>query len=214
MVRAASAMLEVKRLRKVYEDSSRTVEAIRDVSFSVGQGELVCIVGPSGAGKTTLLEVRRRTAGAVVGRNHPRRPDGGRAAARHGGRVSGIRPQPVSVDDRARQRGAAAQAQEDRRGPSRGTGARCAGGRRSQGRRERLSVATLRRHAAARRHCPRRRLRAACAAHGRAVRRRRCADARRSRRPDPRVVAAGCGSPCCSSPTISTNRFISASVCW
>jgi len=56
MVRAASAMLEVKHLRKVYTDSSRTVEAIRDVSFSVGQGELVCIVGPSGAGKTTLLK--------------------------------------------------------------------------------------------------------------------------------------------------------------
>jgi len=49
-------MLDVKRLHKVYADSSRTVEAIRDVSFSVSQGELVCIVGPSGAGKTTLLK--------------------------------------------------------------------------------------------------------------------------------------------------------------
>ena len=38
------------------QNSSRTVEAIRDVSFTVGQGELVCIVGPSGAGKTTLLK--------------------------------------------------------------------------------------------------------------------------------------------------------------
>ena len=53
---AATPMLEVKRLRKIYEDASRTVEAIRDVSFSVAQGELVCIVGPSGAGKTTLLK--------------------------------------------------------------------------------------------------------------------------------------------------------------
>jgi len=50
------AMLEVRRLRKVYEDASRTVEAIRDISFSLAQGELVCIVGPSGAGKTTLLK--------------------------------------------------------------------------------------------------------------------------------------------------------------
>jgi NitT/TauT family transport system ATP-binding protein len=56
MVRAATPMLEVKRLRKVYAGTSRTVEAIRDVSFSVGEGELVCIVGPSGAGKTTLLK--------------------------------------------------------------------------------------------------------------------------------------------------------------
>ncbi|MFZ0777337.1 MAG: ABC transporter ATP-binding protein [Xanthobacteraceae bacterium] len=56
MDRAVKSMLEVKGLRKVYEDASRTVEAIRDVSFCVGQGELVCIVGPSGAGKTTLLK--------------------------------------------------------------------------------------------------------------------------------------------------------------
>ena len=56
MVGAASPMLDVKRLHKVYADLSRTVEAIRDVSFSVSQGELVCIVGPSGAGKTTLLK--------------------------------------------------------------------------------------------------------------------------------------------------------------
>jgi NitT/TauT family transport system ATP-binding protein len=56
MAGASTPMLEVTRLRKVYEDASRTVEAIRDVSFSVGQGELVCIVGPSGAGKTTLLK--------------------------------------------------------------------------------------------------------------------------------------------------------------
>lgn len=56
MDRAATPMLAVEGLRKVYEDARRTVEAIRDVSFTVGQGELVCIVGPSGAGKTTLLK--------------------------------------------------------------------------------------------------------------------------------------------------------------
>ena len=33
MDRAVKSMLEVKGLRKVYEDASRTVEAIRDVSF-------------------------------------------------------------------------------------------------------------------------------------------------------------------------------------
>ena len=61
-------MLEVKKLRKVYDGGSRTVEAIRDVNFKVGQGELVCIVGPSGAGKTTLLKCIAGLAGAVVGR--------------------------------------------------------------------------------------------------------------------------------------------------
>jgi len=48
-------MLAIQHLRKVYEGNGRTVEAIGDVTFSVKQGELVCIVGPSGAGKTTLL---------------------------------------------------------------------------------------------------------------------------------------------------------------
>jgi NitT/TauT family transport system ATP-binding protein len=48
-------MLAIRRLRKVYEGSGRTVEAIRDVTFSLAERELICIVGPSGAGKTTLL---------------------------------------------------------------------------------------------------------------------------------------------------------------
>jgi NitT/TauT family transport system ATP-binding protein len=47
-------LLEVRHLRKVYT-GKRTVEAVRDLDFSVAQGELVCVVGPSGAGKTTLL---------------------------------------------------------------------------------------------------------------------------------------------------------------
>ncbi|MFE5211472.1 ABC transporter ATP-binding protein [Streptomyces sp. NPDC056600] len=48
-------MLDVRGLRKVYEGSGRTVEAVRDLTFSVAAGELVCLVGPSGCGKTTLL---------------------------------------------------------------------------------------------------------------------------------------------------------------
>jgi NitT/TauT family transport system ATP-binding protein len=45
-------MLQVEHLKKSYGD----VEAIRDLSFDVAAGELVCIVGPSGCGKTTLLK--------------------------------------------------------------------------------------------------------------------------------------------------------------
>jgi NitT/TauT family transport system ATP-binding protein len=48
-------MLEVKGLRKVYRSGSREVEALRDLTFTVEAGDLVCLVGPSGCGKTTLL---------------------------------------------------------------------------------------------------------------------------------------------------------------
>jgi NitT/TauT family transport system ATP-binding protein len=48
-------MLEVKGLRKVYRSGTREVEALRDLTFTVENGDLVCLVGPSGCGKTTLL---------------------------------------------------------------------------------------------------------------------------------------------------------------
>jgi len=49
-------MLEVEHLRKVYGGHGRSVEAIRDLTFGIHAGELVCLVGPSGCGKTTLLK--------------------------------------------------------------------------------------------------------------------------------------------------------------
>jgi NitT/TauT family transport system ATP-binding protein len=49
-------MLDVRGLKKVYEGRGRTVEAVRDLTFTVDAGDLVCLVGPSGCGKTTLLK--------------------------------------------------------------------------------------------------------------------------------------------------------------
>jgi NitT/TauT family transport system ATP-binding protein len=46
-------LLTVEQLHKRYGD----FEALRDISFTAGRGELVCIVGPSGCGKTTLLKI-------------------------------------------------------------------------------------------------------------------------------------------------------------
>jgi len=53
---APSPMLSVQGLKKVYQVGDGEVEAVRDLTFDVAEGELVCLVGPSGAGKTTLLK--------------------------------------------------------------------------------------------------------------------------------------------------------------
>ncbi|MFJ6895383.1 ABC transporter ATP-binding protein [Streptomyces hokutonensis] len=64
------ALLDVSGLKKVYEGSGRRVEAVRDLTFTVDAGELVCLVGPSGCGKTTLLKcmggLLTPTAGEVL----------------------------------------------------------------------------------------------------------------------------------------------------
>jgi NitT/TauT family transport system ATP-binding protein len=50
-------MLDVRGIKKVYEGKARTVEAVRDLTFTLEAGELACLVGPSGCGKTTLLKI-------------------------------------------------------------------------------------------------------------------------------------------------------------
>ncbi|HSC90806.1 MAG TPA: ABC transporter ATP-binding protein [Gaiellaceae bacterium] len=63
-------MLEIRDLAKTYGAGSRATRAIADVSFTVADRELVCVVGPSGGGKTTLLKcvagLLRPTDGEVL----------------------------------------------------------------------------------------------------------------------------------------------------
>jgi len=46
-------MIEFAKVAKQY---SRDVFALRDITLSVGKGELLFLAGPSGAGKSTLLK--------------------------------------------------------------------------------------------------------------------------------------------------------------
>jgi NitT/TauT family transport system ATP-binding protein len=51
------AVVEVEHLTKLFVRGSNRVEAIRDLSLRVADGEFVTIVGPSGCGKSTFLHI-------------------------------------------------------------------------------------------------------------------------------------------------------------
>jgi len=49
------ALIALEGVSKRYATSSGPVEALRDVSLAVGEGEFCTLIGPSGCGKSTLL---------------------------------------------------------------------------------------------------------------------------------------------------------------
>jgi len=51
------ALLELKKVKKIYRQGKIEVPALRGIDLTVEQGEFTTIFGPSGSGKTTLLNM-------------------------------------------------------------------------------------------------------------------------------------------------------------
>ena len=62
-------MIELKHLGKTYSSASGSVEALKDISLTISDGEIFGIIGLSGAGKSTLVRcinlLERPTSGEV-----------------------------------------------------------------------------------------------------------------------------------------------------
>jgi len=50
-------MLEINSVSKIYGKGSARVDALKDISMYVSDGDFIAITGPSGSGKSTLLNV-------------------------------------------------------------------------------------------------------------------------------------------------------------
>lgn len=50
-------VLEAKNICKTYQAQNGEIEALRNISFDVNEGEYISIIGPSGCGKSTLLSI-------------------------------------------------------------------------------------------------------------------------------------------------------------
>ncbi|HOT75195.1 MAG TPA: ABC transporter ATP-binding protein [Candidatus Wallbacteria bacterium] len=57
MAESNKKIIEIKNLTKIYDTGKIKVNALNGVDFSIGEGELIAIMGPSGSGKSTMMNV-------------------------------------------------------------------------------------------------------------------------------------------------------------
>jgi len=70
MTAPTEALIALDRVGMVYRTASGPVEALRNITLAVAEGEFLALVGPSGCGKSTLLRIiaglRARSSGTVT----------------------------------------------------------------------------------------------------------------------------------------------------
>ena len=69
MTESTTPAVRTEGVWKIFQQEAEEVQAVRDVSLTIGRGEFTALAGPSGSGKTTLLNVigglTRPTSGQV-----------------------------------------------------------------------------------------------------------------------------------------------------
>ena len=62
-------IMEVKNICKTYQSQNGEIEALKNISFDICEGEYISIIGPSGCGKSTLLSIisglENKTSGGI-----------------------------------------------------------------------------------------------------------------------------------------------------
>ena len=76
--------IEIKNINKSFDGRGKNLSVLEDISLTIGDGELICLLGPSGCGKTTLLRLiaglDQPTSGEIIANGElVEKPSGDRA---------------------------------------------------------------------------------------------------------------------------------------
>jgi len=56
-VMSAVTLLDVRNLNLTFKEKGKELSVLEDISFTLDEGEFLCLVGPSGSGKSTILRI-------------------------------------------------------------------------------------------------------------------------------------------------------------